>query len=167
MILLLITVRIVFYFVVAFILASLVEYWMHRLMHISHIIGKRHREHHRRNEAQGVIWEFIDYIKGGAFAMFLMFFNTWDSGIGWLMGSLCYAAFAAYSHQLQHENPTKCFWMKIPVHYVHHKYGMWEHNFGLALDCWDHIFGTYKEVEWLTEKETEQYEKGHLQLKWW
>jgi len=43
--------------------------------------------------------------------------------------------------------------MKMPVHYVHHKYGMWHHNFGLAVDWWDHVFGTYKPVEWLTEEE--------------
>jgi membrane protein YqaA with SNARE-associated domain len=42
-------------FVVAFVLASLVEYWMHRLMHVSQKIGERHRDHHRRNEGQGVL----------------------------------------------------------------------------------------------------------------
>ena len=47
-------------FVLAFILASLVEYWLHRLMHISPKIGERHRDHHRRNEGQGVLWEFRD-----------------------------------------------------------------------------------------------------------
>jgi len=74
-------------------------------------------------------------------------------GISFFLGMLFYAAFAAYAHQLQHENPTACFWMKMPVHYVHHEYKQWHHNFGLGVDWWDRIFGTYKPVEWLTEKE--------------
>ena len=37
-------------FLIAFVLASLVEYWLHRLMHVNRKIGERHRDHHRRNE---------------------------------------------------------------------------------------------------------------------
>ncbi|MBD0314284.1 MAG: sterol desaturase family protein, partial [Microcoleus sp. T3-bin5] len=37
-------------FAIAFVLASLVEYWVHRLMHWSPRVGQRHRDHHRRNE---------------------------------------------------------------------------------------------------------------------
>jgi sterol desaturase/sphingolipid hydroxylase (fatty acid hydroxylase superfamily) len=151
----------------AFVFASFVEYWIHRLMHVSHRVGERHRDHHRRNEGQGVIWEFCDYVKGSSIAMFIMFFFSWEAGIGWLLGALVYAAFSAYAHQLQHENPLKCFWMKMPVHYVHHKYGMWEHNFGLAVDWWDHVFGTYKPVEWITAEELELAQRSYLQLRWW
>jgi sterol desaturase/sphingolipid hydroxylase (fatty acid hydroxylase superfamily) len=152
-------------FCVAFILASLVEYWLHRLMHVSPRIGERHRDHHRRNEGQGVLWEFRDYVRGSLLVMCLMFFYSWEAGIGWFLGGLFYAAFSAYAHQLQHENPTKCFWMKMPVHYVHHKYGMWHHNFGLGVDWWDRVFGTYKPVEWLGEEELSQ-SRGYLQLRW-
>ena len=154
-------------FAIAFVLASLVEYWLHRLMHVSPRIGERHRDHHRRNEGQGVVWEFRDYVRGSVLVMCLMFFYSWAAGIGWFLGGLAYAAFSAYAHQLQHENPTKCFWMKMPVHYVHHKYGMWHHNFGLAVDWWDHVFGTYKPVEWLTEEELNQPQRGYLELRWW
>lgn len=155
-------------FLIAFTLASLVEYWLHRLMHVNRKIGERHRDHHRRNEGQGVVWEFRDYVVGSLVVLPLMFFFSWSAGLGWLLGSLSYAAFSAYAHQLQHENPTKCFWMKMPVHYVHHKYGMWEHNFGLAVDWWDHVFGTYKPVEeWIGEKEIALSQRGYLQLKWW
>jgi sterol desaturase/sphingolipid hydroxylase (fatty acid hydroxylase superfamily) len=154
-------------FVIAFVLASLVEYWMHRLMHASEKIGERHRDHHRRNEGQGVIWEFRDYILGSAILIIPMFFVSLTAGLGWAAGALAYAAFSAYAHQLQHENPRKCFWMKMPVHYVHHKYGMWNHNFGLGVDWWDHAFGTYKLVNWLTEDELSRPEKGYLELRWW
>ena len=155
------------FFIAAFIFASFVEYWMHRLMHASPRVGRRHRDHHRRNEGQGVVWEFLDYVKGSAIAMAIPFIFSVEAGLGWVAGALVYAAFSSYAHQLQHENPTRCFWMKMPVHYVHHKYNMWEHNFGLGVDWWDHVFGTYKAVDWLTEKEQSQAERGYLQLRWW
>lgn len=154
-------------FLIAFVLASLVEYWLHRLMHVSERVGQRHRDHHRRNEGQGVIWEFRDYIVGTAILMVVPFFFSLTAGIGWALGAIVFAAFSAYAHQLQHENPTKCFWMKMPVHYVHHKYGMWNHNFGLAVDWWDHVFGTYKPVDWLTEKEISEARSSFLALRWW
>lgn len=154
-------------FAIAFVLASLVEYWVHRLMHVSVKIGERHRDHHRRNEGQGVLWEFFDYLKGTILIMGLLFFYSIEAGLGWFLGGLVYAVFSSYAHQLQHENPTKCFWMKMPVHYVHHKYGMWHHNFGLAVDWWDHVFRTYKPVDWLTEEELSQSDRGYLQLRWW
>jgi len=156
-------------FVLAFVLASLVEYWVHRLMHSSPKlkISEKHRNHHRDGTGQGVLWEFLDYVKGTILVMFLMFLVSPVAGAGWLLGALVFAAFSSYAHQLQHDNPTKCFWMKMPVHYVHHKYGMWHHNFGLALDWWDHVFGTYKPVDWLTEEELSQPERGHLTLRWW
>ncbi|WP_448572656.1 sterol desaturase family protein [Trichothermofontia sp.] len=155
------------WFMAAFVFSSLVEYWMHRLMHASEKIGARHRDHHRRNEGQGVLWEFRDYVRGSFIAMCIPFLFSIAAGSGWFLGALVYAAFSAYAHQLQHENPTKCFWMKMPVHYVHHKYGMWEHNFGLGVDWWDHLFGTYKPVPWPTEAETCQPARGYLQLRWW
>jgi sterol desaturase/sphingolipid hydroxylase (fatty acid hydroxylase superfamily) len=158
-------------FIAAFLFASLVEYWIHRLMHLPLALGQRHRDHHRRNQGQGVIWEFLSYLKGASVLILLPFFWSWTIGGGWATGAIVYAAFSAYAHQLQHDNPTQCFWMKMPVHYVHHKYGMWHHNFGLGLDWWDHLFGTYKAVDWLTAEELEQRNQGHDQsrgqLRWW
>ena len=153
-------------FAIAFIFSSLVEYWLHRLMHYSRPIGKRHRDHHKRNEGQGVLWEFRDYVKGAIVAMCLPFLISLPVGLGWFSGALVYAAFSAYAHQLQHENPTKCFWMKMPVHYVHHKYNQWHHNFGLGVDWWDYVFGTYKATDWLTDEELNQPEKSYWQLRW-
>lgn len=155
------------FFIAAFVLSSFVEYWVHRFMHKPGKFGERHRDHHRRGEGQGVIWEFRDYIKGTVVLMWPMFFISMSAGLGWVWGALIYAAFSAYAHQLQHENPSKCFWMKMPVHYVHHKYQMWEHNFGLGVDWWDHIFGTYKLVEWETEAELNLAQRGYLELRWW
>ena len=143
------------------------EYWVHRWMHAPGKFGEKHRDHHRRNEGQGVIWEFRDYVKGTLPLMLLPLFFSLAFGIGWLSGAIAYAAFSAYAHQLQHENPIKCFWMPMPVHYVHHKYQMWHHNFGLAVDWWDRVFGTYQAVDWLTEEEKQSARQGYLQLRWW
>jgi sterol desaturase/sphingolipid hydroxylase (fatty acid hydroxylase superfamily) len=154
-------------FAIAFVLASFVEYWVHRLMHRPLRLGERHRDHHRRNEGQGVLWEFFDYVKGTLPVMLPMFLVSVVAGLGWTLGGLTYAAFSAYAHQLQHENPTRCFWMKMPVHYVHHQYNMWHHNFGLGVDWWDHVFGTYKLVEWRAEAEQVFPNRGFLQLRWW
>ncbi len=155
------------FFIAAFLFASLVEYWVHRLMHKPGKFGERHRDHHRRNEGQGVVWEFRDYIKSTILLMWPMFLISNAAGIGWVLGAVFYAAFSAYAHQLQHENPKLCFWMKMPVHYVHHKYQMWHHNFGLAVDWWDHVFGTYQLVEWESEQELKLAENNYLQLRWW
>ena len=155
-------------FISAFIFASFVEYWLHRLMHIFPHFGRDivpHYEHHRENTAEGVIREFKDYMMVVPLSLGA-FFASVPIGIGFVAGSVVYAAFSAYAHQLQHENPTKCIWMKMPVHYVHHKYNQWEHNFGLAVDWWDRLFGTYKAVDWLTEAELKRSGKGYLQIKW-
>ena len=154
-------------FIVAFIFASFVEYWLHRLMHIIPHFGRDivpHYEHHQENTANGVLQEFRDYAMVVPLSL-LAFFISIPIGISFVAGSLFYAAFSAYAHQLQHENPTKCVWMKMPVHYVHHKYNQWGCNFGLAVDWWDRIFGTYQAVDWLTESELE-IERGYWQIKW-
>ncbi|MBO9997598.1 MAG: sterol desaturase family protein [Cyanobacteria bacterium SID2] len=153
--------------IVAFLFSSFVEYWVHRFMHKWAKFGERHRDHHRRNEGQGVLREFFDYVKGAFIAMILPFLISVEVGTGWFVGALIYAAFSAYAHQLQHENARKCFWMSMPVHYAHHKHQMWDHNFGLGVDWWDYIFGTYKKVECFTEEELEQPQGSYLQLRWW
>ncbi|WP_019506258.1 sterol desaturase family protein [Pleurocapsa sp. PCC 7319] len=159
----------IFCFLLAFIWSSFIEYWLHRLMHIYPRFGRDiipHYRHHKENSAQGVIPEFKDYSMAVPSGL-LAFLISVPVGISFILGSLVYAIFAAYAHQLQHENPTKCVWLKMPVHYVHHKYNQWDYNFGLAVDWWDKVFGTYKAVDWLTEEELERPEQGYLQLKWW
>jgi sterol desaturase/sphingolipid hydroxylase (fatty acid hydroxylase superfamily) len=164
------------FFGLAFIFASFLEYWIHRLFHLKSTnplkrifpnIGQGHTKHHLDGSGQGVIWEFRDYFLGTSLLMFLMFFYSWEAGISWFLGSFFYAGFAAYAHQLQHDNPTKCFWMKMPVHYVHHKYDQWNHNFGIGVDWWDRIFQTYQEVDWLSEPELSQAKQGLFAIKWY
>lgn len=155
-------------FIAAFIFASFLEYWLHRLMHIVPRFGRDivpHYEHHRNNTAKGVLLEFKDYVLVAPLS-FLAFFISIPIGMSAVAGTIVYAAFSAYAHQLQHESPTKCVWLKMPVHYVHHKYNQWNCNFGLAVDFWDKVFGTYQAMDWLTPEELKKPAKDYLQIKW-
>ncbi|EDX83346.1 hypothetical protein S7335_526 [Synechococcus sp. PCC 7335] len=159
-------------FLLAFILASLAEYWAHRLMHTMPHLCPSHIEHHQLNTGQGVLGEFRDYVLPGLPFVGLICLLLWKIGLGMVglshaLGALFYAAFAAYSHQLQHDNPAKCAWMIMPVHYVHHQYDQWHHNFGIAVDWWDRIFATYKPVEWSSTIGKDKSNKGFLQVRWW
>jgi sterol desaturase/sphingolipid hydroxylase (fatty acid hydroxylase superfamily) len=49
---------------------------------------------------------------------------------------------AAYAHQIQHANPGLVFWMKRPVHRLHH--AGTKGNYGILVDWWDRLFGTYE-----------------------
>jgi hypothetical protein len=134
-------------FAFALILGTFVEYWGHRFMH-RWLLRKRHALHHRDGHGQGWLGEFFDYSTGSLPLMLLGFFWSVEVGVGMTAGGLAYAAFAAYSHQLQHERPELCFWMKRPVHHIHHSQHLWHHNFGISVSLWDHVFGTYKKVDW-------------------
>jgi sterol desaturase/sphingolipid hydroxylase (fatty acid hydroxylase superfamily) len=151
----------------AVMLASLVEYVVHRLMHAGKLRGQRHAEHHRDGWGQGFWPEFRDYLwPGFAPAMLPAWLLGPGFGTGWCLGLVGYAAFVAYAHQLQHENPAACRWMPMPVHYVHHRDHMWQHNFGLAVDWWDRVFGTYKRVPFGSELPPELAQRGAFDIHW-
>ena len=159
-------------FILAFIMASLAEYWAHRLMHMIPRLCPPHIEHHQANRGQGVWGEFRDYVLPGIPLMGLICLPLWKVGLGVVglshaIGALFYAAFAAYAHQLQHDNPAKCTWVRMPVHYVHHLYDQWHYNFGITVDWWDRIFGTYKPMEWSSSIDRNEPAKGFLQVRWW
>lgn len=135
-------------FLIGVVLASLAEYGVHRLMHAGKVFARKHAEHHRDGFGQGWLGEFWDYVLPAIPVLVLGFLYSVSAGIGFLVAGILYAAFAAYSHQLQHERPQLCFWVQRPVHYLHHSQKMWHHNFGISLDLWDRVFGTYKEAEW-------------------
>jgi sterol desaturase/sphingolipid hydroxylase (fatty acid hydroxylase superfamily) len=135
----------------AFIVGTFVEYWGHRLMHEKKLLVKTHAVHHGNGTGQGVLGEFKDYFLPSLMIIWVGFPFSIAAGIGFALGDFLYALAAAYAHQVQHEHPELVFWLKQPVHYVHHRHRMWNHNFGIFVDIWDRILGTYKEVEWTRE----------------
>lgn len=153
------------------VLASLGEYWGHRLLHLPLALAEVHREHHRLNLAQGILREWLDYLKGGVLFGLGLGAALWvtfapPASVALFAGSALYGLFAAYAHKLQHENPHGCFWMKMPVHYVHHKFDMRRSNFGIAVDIWDRVFGTYERVAWDGERERAARRRGRLRISW-
>lgn len=131
-------------FLAAMFLATFVEYWGHRLMHVGKVLGKHHAGHHAKGTGQGWLREFRDYAVPSIPGLWLGFLVSPSVGVGWCAGGLFYAGCAAFAHQLQHERPSQVFWLPQPVHAVHHYHQEWHHNFGLTVDLWDRVFGTYK-----------------------
>ena len=76
-------------FVLAFIFASFVEYWLHRMMHIFPHFGRDivpHYEHHQENTANGVLQEFRDYAMVVPLSMLALFISL-PVGISFVGGS--------------------------------------------------------------------------------
>ena len=129
--------------VIGLLLGSFVEYTVHRLMHKGKFLSKRHAKHHRNFEAQGWWGEFTDFSLPGLLIAWAGFLVSISAGIGFALGTVGYAAFAAYAHQIQHEKPEIAFWLGAPIHYLHHRENMWHHNFGIGVSIWDRMMGTY------------------------
>ena len=156
------------WFVGGIVLASLAEYSAHRLMHQVRWLGKVHRRHHARTTAQGVLPEYLEYVRKLCWLMWLPFMVSVPAGIGWLVGTNVFAMFSAFAHQVQHENPTKCFWLSMPIHFVHHAHNQWYDNFGVTLDVWDRVFRTYKRLEWHDRLKSQYADPGRpiWQINW-
>jgi sterol desaturase/sphingolipid hydroxylase (fatty acid hydroxylase superfamily) len=141
-------------FMGAFVFGIFVECAIHYLMHKRIMLGNIYILHHSEGTGQAWWGEFLVYFLPavpfliGCFVFSWLVLDLLWLGIGIAAGGSWYAAFAAYSHQVQHEQPELAFWMRRPVHTIHHVHNMWRHNFGISLDWWDHVFGTYKRVEW-------------------
>src|SRR5262245_7067993 len=128
--------------------ASLSEYWIHRSMHRRGWARRRHGEHHMAGTGQGWYGEFRDYLSPALPFFVLAFIPSAAIGVGFSAGVTAYLAFAAYAHQLQHERPELVFWMKAPVHHLHHRHHMTRYNYGIGVDIWDRCFGTYQLRSW-------------------
>jgi sterol desaturase/sphingolipid hydroxylase (fatty acid hydroxylase superfamily) len=153
-------------FLVALVVTSLLEYVIHRLMHLGVVLGAHHAGHHRDGWGQGFWPELRTYLLPGSLVILPPWILGAEVGTGWTAGCVVYASFIAYAHQLQHDNPAACRWMPMPVHYVHHRDGMWHHNFGMSCDLWDRLFGTYKRVPFGAERAIERERAGPFQLQW-
>ena len=121
------------YFLFAFIFGSFLEYWVHRLMHQSTTFGTKitaHYGHHRSNTTKGFFKDWLDF---ALIALLILpaFLISIPVGLVSILGTMTFAAFASYAHQIQHYHPEKCFWMKAPIHFLHH-----EHINGIATLVW-------------------------------
>jgi sterol desaturase/sphingolipid hydroxylase (fatty acid hydroxylase superfamily) len=151
----------------AVVMATLVEYFIHRLMHWGILYAEGHRWHHRSNDARSFLRDFFDYGTGAAALCWLGFVVSTASGFGWMLGAFVYAALASYSHQIQHANPYLVFWMRRPVHSLHHARNMRSQNFGILVDWWDRVFGTYLPIEGPRPRPGRRYRlREYLAIPW-
>jgi sterol desaturase/sphingolipid hydroxylase (fatty acid hydroxylase superfamily) len=141
-------------------IATLAEYFIHRSMHWGFLYRHGHQRHHARNESRTFLHDFLDYGTGAALFGWVGFVVSIPAGAGTLLGAFVYAGLASYAHQLHHANADLVWWMQQPVHRLHHAHDMTAHNFGILVDWWDRIFGTYRPTEW-----QQSPSKGHLRLK--
>ncbi|HOC16786.1 MAG TPA: sterol desaturase family protein [Vicinamibacterales bacterium] len=154
-------------FAAALVVGSFFEYVVHRLMHLRWVLGDRHLQHHRKGWGQGVLGEFRDYLYGVPVIGWLGFPHSVEAGIGFAAGCVAYAFFAGYSHQLNHERPELVFWLPRPVHHLHHAHRQWKQNFGIGVDIWDRLFGTYQVVEWKPERRPFDHPLREFGRIWW
>jgi sterol desaturase/sphingolipid hydroxylase (fatty acid hydroxylase superfamily) len=128
-------------------LGTFAEYFVHRAMHWGWLYPEGHRWHHASNDPRTFLHDVFDYGMGAAALSWLGFLVSPAAGFGWMLGALAYTLLASYAHQLQHANPDLVFWMKRPVHRLHHDAGALEANFGILVDWWDRLFGSYVPIE--------------------
>ena len=132
-------------FLVALPVGTLVEYLLHRfVLHARSrtFITRRHRFHHKANEADTVWGDFRDFLVGILPFGWLGFLFGAAAGVGFLLGCVAYVFFLALVHTLSHERPRLIFWMSPNGHALHHVETP-RHNFGIVTRFWDRVFGTY------------------------
>jgi len=147
--------------------ATFTEYVMHRAMHAGLVWHDLHARHHQDGTGKGWYEEFMNYFLPSIPFLWVGFLYSIPAGIGFATGGTLATVWAAYAHQVQHERPELVFWLPQPVHHLHHKHKMYKHNFGIAVDFWDRVFGTYKAVEWHPEKKPSEYPLiSFFQIQW-
>lgn len=156
---------------IGLVVASLAEYWVHVLMHRGIFLSRTHFNHHREPEDESWFKQFGYFMLGGAVPWLLVCVVSWLLGVlvvglAFMAGCVSWAAWVAYAHTLQHLRPEQCFWMSMPVHHVHHAHEMSQHNFGLSIDWWDRVFGTYVRVPYERPKDTRISLWALLTIRW-
>ena len=53
----------------------------------------------------------------------------------------------------------------MPVHYIHHRHQQWRENFGIGVDLWDRLFGTYQPTPFAPERARGSI-LNYLRIKW-
>jgi len=152
--------------VAAFIFGTFIEYVVHRLMHWNLLYGEGHRFHHETGDARTLVKDLFDYGSGALLLGWPGFLYSTTAGFGWLAGGFVYAAMASYAHQLQHAHAHLVFWLHRPVHAIHHALDQRDRNFGILVDWWDRLFGTYDPVEW-PKPADQPARSGYLDIPWW
>jgi sterol desaturase/sphingolipid hydroxylase (fatty acid hydroxylase superfamily) len=132
-------------FVLALLCGTLVEYLAHRGMHEWGFFAKAHWEHHRANHVDRWVRRlFLLYLPAISPLLALGLLGGWAFFLGWAAGGVSYCVTFSACHVVQHRHPSKVFWMRAPVHHLHHRHFRGRCNYGVVVDWWDRVFGTYR-----------------------
>lgn len=134
------------FFLAALPFGSLVEYLLHRFVihaRVSNGITRRHKMHHKSNQADSLWGDFRDFSPGFLPFCWLGFLAGRSAGVAFLLGTVFYAFVVALIHKLSHEHPNWIFWMSPDVHSIHHQQSP-RANYGIVTHFWDLVFGTYQ-----------------------
>lgn len=161
----------IFDFIIAFagavIYATFAEYVLHRMMHAGLVLAEQHAAHHEQGISHGWLEEFLNYFLPAQSILWVGFLYSPGAGAGFAAGGTLAIAWAAYAHQIQHENPELVFWLARPVHHLHHKFDLQHTNFGISVDWWDRIFGTYYAGDWEPGENRRSFTARHyLNIQW-
>jgi len=137
--------------VVAVFVGTFLEYLMHRAMHEWGFFHRQHWRHHQENHADHWIWDMFTLYGPISIPFILMGLPmalwSWWLFLGWAAGGVLYVFVFSLCHFIQHSYPRSVFWMKTPIHHLHHRFDKGRNNYGVTVDWWDKVFGTYKKVD--------------------
>src|SRR5262245_50388741 len=126
-------------FLLAFPTGTLVEYLLHRfVLHARSrtFISRRHRLHHKSNQADTLWRDFRDFLPGMVPFCWFGFLHSPSSGLAFLLGGVAYVFLLALVHTLSHKRPRLVFWMEPNSHSLHHGETPRD-NFGIVTRFWD------------------------------
>jgi sterol desaturase/sphingolipid hydroxylase (fatty acid hydroxylase superfamily) len=132
--------------VAALFFGTLVEYLLHRAMHEWGFFTARHWYHHKVNHAHDWLWDaFCYYLPLSTPLLLIGLLGGFYFFVGWCVGDLVFCFILSACHYIQHHHPRKVFWMRYPIHKLHHRCRKADrcYNYGIVTCWWDHVFGTY------------------------
>lgn len=149
---------------VLFVVDDLARYGVHRLMHAVPLLWAFHKVHHsatrlnpltvlRTHPVEGVVFALRGaLVQGVCIGLFVYSFGDRVSLIMVLGANAVKFAFNALGANLRHSEVPIRYWpwlenilLSPAQHQIHHSENPRHHdrNFGVALACWDRLFGTH------------------------
>lgn len=128
-------------FVAGFVVWTLAEYWIHRLLFHGHTpFEPMHQMHHRLPK------DMIGISSWGTFAGFAVVWLLAGGAFtaGFMLGYLAYCAIHVRMHHGSRERFGRYVRFMFECHAGHHRGG--KGNFGVSVPVWDFVFGTYRKV---------------------
>lgn len=133
-------------FLLACAFADLLAYALHRACHEAGLFSRRHWRHHAAAAQDHWLKDALLFYGPPCIPLYLAGLLAGASfGCGWAAGGAAYTLLFAWAHHLQHARPGAAFWMRRPVHALHHEARGGRCNYGVLHPGWDLLLGTYRD----------------------